>query len=297
MEGVVAMNVIQFQGIIFCLISLIVVVISAVIPKFDKNVELIFVATLILVLGVPHGALDTIFARELYGVRTVGAWLRFIFIYLLLVGAVVLLWYYAPLVFLIGFLLISIAHFSGDPQGDVPWLVRILYGGAIIFIPLNVHTGEIAQLFGMLVGDGVSQTLLPWLERAALPWLMAFLIATIYTMWTRATYWFEFICLALLAYFVSPLISFTVFFCAMHSARHIIRTAKYSSQTSLTLLLGATLLPMIGVVILSAIAWVILREQAIDGRMVQIIFVGLAALTVPHMALVEQVRLKGWIAK
>jgi len=45
----------------------------------------------------------------------------------------------------------------------------------------------------------------------------------------------------------------------------------------------------------SAAAWYFLKDTALDARVVQIVFVGLAALTVPHMVLVERVRLTGWI--
>jgi len=289
------MNLIRLQGVLFGCMALVCILVSSLLPGLDKQTELILVASLIVVLGVPHGALDTVFARELYGVSTPMAWLRFSLIYLLMVVAVVALWYVAPLLFLIGFLGISIAHFSGDPDGEVPWLVRIIYGGAIIFIPLIRHASEIADLFSLLVGARASQLLMPWMVYLAVPWLLSLAAVILYLLWKQSHLSFEFMCLAILAYFVSPLISFTVFFCAMHSARHIIRTANYAKQSTPKLLWVATLLPMIGVVILSAAAWILLKDRSLDGRVVQIIFVGLAALTVPHMALVEQVRLKGWI--
>jgi len=44
-----------------------------------------------------------------------------------------------------------------------------------------------------------------------------------------------------------------------------------------------------------ASAW--LRQVPVEARVVQIVFVGLAALTVPHMALVERVRFSGWVKR
>jgi Brp/Blh family beta-carotene 15,15'-monooxygenase len=99
---------------------------------------------------------------------------------------------------------------------------------------------------------------------------------------------------ALLAVVAPPLVSFTLFFCGMHSARHILRTIDYSGRASTRVLLLAALLPMIGVLAFSAIAWHFLKETPLEARVVQIIFVGLAALTVPHMILVERVRISGW---
>ena len=286
------MNLLRLQGLLFGVIALVCILGAAFVPALDKQTELILVASLIVVLGVPHGALDTVFAKELYGVSTLMAWLRFSVIYLLMVAAVVAVWYVAPLLFLIGFLGISIAHFSGDPDGEVPWLVRIIYGGAIIFIPMVRHAAEISDLFSLLVGANAAQLLMPSMAYLAVPWLMSLAAVILYLLWNRSPMSFEFMCLGMLAYFASPLISFTVFFCAMHSARHIIRTAQYAKRSKPMLLLGATLLPMIGVVILSVVAWALLKDSTLDGRVVQIIFVGLAALTVPHMALVEQERAK-----
>jgi hypothetical protein len=52
------------------------------------------------------------------------------------------------------------------------------------------------------------------------------------------------------------------------------------------------ILPMSGVLISTLICWLLLKNQSVDEKIIKIVFLGLAALTVPHMIIVEKVRLK-----
>ena len=291
------MNALRIQGLAFSIGAILLAVVAVSTARFDSQVELIVVASLIVLLGIPHGALDTIFARKLYGIKTLGGWLRFALIYLLLGASVVGFFMLAPSGFLIGFLLISMLHFSGDPAAGTPWLARALYGGAIIVLPTLFYAGEITRLFALLVGIDAATLVTPFLRLLAWPWLISFVLAAIQRLpkdWLTAL---EMGAVALLAVLAPPLISFTVFFCAMHSARHILRTINYSGNSSLGLILGAMSLPMLGVLLASATAWHFLGGMPMNGAIIQLVFVGLAALTVPHMALVERVRLSGWMVR
>ena len=263
--------------------------------RFDPRIELIVVATLIGLLGLPHGALDTIFARQLYGIHTPIGWLRFAAIYILIAASVVGLWLLQPTCFLLGFLLISTLHFSGDPAAGTPWPARALYGGAIIVLPTLLHAAEVTRLFTFLVGTDAATLVTPYLALLAWPWLIGLALLAVLCLprdwWTAL----EMGAVAILATLAPPLVSFVVFFCAMHSARHILRTIDYSDRPSISRILGAALLPMLGVLVASVVAWHFLAGTSLDARIIQLIFVGLAALTVPHMALVERVRLSGWV--
>lgn len=289
------MNALRIQGLAFSIGAIVLAVVAVSAGRFDPQVELIVVAALIVLLGVPHGALDTIFARQLYGIQTAGGWLRFALLYVLLGASVVGFFMLAPSGFLIGFLLISMLHFSGDPAADTPWFARALYGGATIVLPTLLHAEEIARLFALLVGIDAANLVTPFLRLLAWPWLIGLALAAIQRLpkdWLTAL---EMGAVALLVVLAPPLISFTVFFCAMHSSRHILRTIDYAGRTSPGLIVGATLLPMLGVLVASAAAWQFLGGTPINGAIIQLVFVGLAALTVPHMALVERVRLSGWV--
>jgi Brp/Blh family beta-carotene 15,15'-monooxygenase len=288
------MNALRIQGLIFSLLATLIAGTTMAIKQFDEKTELMVLAALIVVLGVPHGALDTIFAHQLYGVRTTKGWAGFVFAYFVPVALVVGLWQVAPMIFLVGFLLISIAHFSGDPGTGTPLASRILYGGAIIVLPVLLHAKELNRLFSLLVGTDAAAQVVPWLRVLAWPWLIGVAVAAVWSMTADWLTGLEIAAVGLLSIFAPPLLAFTVFFCGMHSARHILRTFNYSKRLGPGRLIAASVGPMLAVVALSGAAFLWLRGLPVEIRLMQLVFVGLAALTAPHMALIERVRFAGW---
>jgi beta-carotene 15,15'-dioxygenase len=289
------MNAIKLQGQIFCGLAVPLTVAVLSLHKLNQQTELIILGVLIVILGVPHGALDTIFAKQLYNINTLKGWVSFLTLYVVLAAAVVSLWQITPVLFLISFLIISLFHFSGDPVADTHLFARVMYGGAIIVLPALLHADEVTQLFSFLVDINAAKSVASFLHHLSFIWIAGVCVSVALCWrkdWQTAL---EILSVVLIAVVMPPLPAFTVFFCAMHSARHILRTLKYSGKASFKFLILAATMPMAGVLAASIFSWYWLRDTPIDARAIQLIFVGLAALTVPHMALVERVRLSGWI--
>ena len=287
-------GVLRAQGLFFSALAVIVAGASTILIHVDPQTELIVASVMILLLGVPHGALDMIFARKLHQITSLLGWVYFGFLYAALAAAVVAVWSMAPSVFLIGFLLISAAHFSGDPAPGTLAISRVIYGGAVIILPTLLHPEVVARLFAMLAGPEAAEMLMPWLTEAARPWLLVLVLCSAIEARRSWQTGLELLAVGLLATLAPPLIGFTAFFCGMHSARHILRTVAYGRPMEPWMVLASGLIPMAVVLAGSAIGWRFLGGISFDARLVQLVFVGLAALTVPHMALIERVRLSGW---
>ena len=287
-------DALRAQGKLFCVLTIAVLIASPLLAAIDERLLLIGIAVAIFFLGVPHGALDTVFAKKIYRLDAPVSWLIFSFTYVSLAAAVVMLWSYAPLIFLAGFLLISAFHFSGDPVADLPPGTRLLYGGAVVVLPAMLHAPKVSMLFAQLVGAAVAGEIVSVLQIAAVPWLVASLLFVALLVRTDRLAACEIFCVILLSVVAAPLVGFTVFFCGMHSPRHFLRTASLVAQPPKNLLHRAALLPMLACGCAVIVAVSMMAYLPIDDRLVQIIFVGLAALTVPHMLLIERVRLRGW---
>ncbi len=283
------------QGLAFSALAWLLVLACRWLPPLSAEAQLVMLSPVILVLGVPHGALDVVFARQHGGVRSLMGWSLFTIAYFALAASVVALWWLVPGTFLAAFLLISAFHFSGDPAGETPALLRTLYGGAVIFCPLALHAQEVSRLFAFLVGLPAARAIVEVLEPAAWPWVAAIGCASLLGMRNASLRSIEMASLAALLTFAPPLIGFTLYFCGMHSARHVLRTRDYSRAGTLRQLLRIALWPMLATVAGVAMAFACSSGRPLDLRLAQVLFVGLAALTVPHMILVERVRLAGWI--
>ncbi len=281
------------QGMWFCALALLGLAATNWLSGLSDRTVLIAVATAIFLLGVPHGALDTVFARKLYRVGTPLQWLIFVVVYVLLALLVVLLWWALPRLFMAGFLLISALHFSGDPDIKLSLGVRMLYGSAAIVLPTLLHVPAVTALFAQLVGAQAAADLVAPLQWMSTPLLLGELMLIALALSADWLAGVEIALVVLLSVFASPLIAFTLFFCGMHSPRHFLRTAFLAGESPVTLLVRAALLPTLACLAAAALATVALSGQSIEVRLLRIVFVGLAALTVPHMVLVEQVRYRG----
>lgn len=292
------MTLLRAQGLLFCVIGGGVAAGAAagVALALDGAAVLLLLAALIFLLGVPHGALDPLFAEALYGVHGVRGWAGFVLAYLGAALLVVLLWRYAPPLFLAGFLILSALHFSGDPAPGTRPAARLLYGGAVIVLPALFHEGEMAGLFAFLVTPPAAAAQAGVLHQMSGPWLLATALTAAWQVRSNWLSGLEMAVMAALALMAPPLLGFAVFFCTMHSARHMVRTWHYvGADAGAAARLGrAALLPMLGTLVLGAAAAFCWRAQPLEAALMQWLFVGLAALTVPHMALVEQARWRDW---
>lgn len=285
----------QFQGLAFSALAWLALVASLWFPQFETQDQLLMLSPVILLLGVPHGALDFVFVRQLAGPQSISRWSLFATTYVAAAALVVGLWWVAPGIFLAAFLLVSVFHFSGDPEGETPVWFRMLYGGAVVLCPLALHAVEVSQIFASLAGRSAAQAIVAALQWAAWPWIAAIGLAAMAAARRSPARTVELVSMAALMTFAPPLIGFTLFFCGMHSARHVLRTRDYSEARTLRHLLDIAAWPMLVTLVGVVIAWWLSDGKPLDMRLAQLLFVGLAALTVPHMIVVERVRLTGWM--
>lgn len=284
------LQALRWQGGAFSALALLIAVFSIFSTWLDSRLELGVVATLVFFLGIPHGAFDTVYARRAYPIRSVGGWLLFGFLYTVAAAAVVGLWWLLPAVFLTGFLLVSAFHFSGDPISNTPALFRLWYGGAVVVLPALLHEREVAVLFGYLVPGDFSVQSAAFLNGLAAPWLVGLVISAARNFRHDLPTSVEIVSMALLMVAAAPLIGFTVFFCAMHSARHAVRTQKFAAEMSLWWTAKQAIPPMVMFSCIIAFSWSTVTVIPFDAAIVRLLFVSLAALTVPHMWLIERFR-------
>ncbi len=283
-------RVLRWQGRSFSAIALAAVVAGLAGARLGALQELLVAGVLTLLLGMPHGAFDAVFARRLFGVVGVRAWALFALLYIGLAAAVVGCWYLAPTPFLCAFLVFSAVHFGGDPPAGVPVLARGLYGGAVIVLPALGHRTELQQLLGWVAGPGSAAFVTPVLSQLAAPWLAATALTCVLLARTSRAAACELAALAAVSVTAPPLVAFTIYFCAMHSPRHILRTLASLPGAGLREALALALWPTLAVLTaLAGIGW-LTRGMALAPWVMQLVFVGLAALTLPHMLLLERAR-------
>jgi Brp/Blh family beta-carotene 15,15'-monooxygenase len=253
--------------------------------------SLVFVlAIAVAIVGLPHGALDPWIARRAGLWKTARGCAVFHLGYVSLAVMVLLAWRAAPGAALAGFLSLSAWHFGGDWRTDLPVWARVSAGAALLALPAWRWHGEVEQSFGLLAGqDGrrIADAL-----AVVGPGVVAAMAAVVMVAARRSiTSAIELLAVAALAVLLSPLVYFIVYFCALHSLRHLRLAAASALPGARTRMAGIVALYTALTLAAATLIWPWLAGfsgHAADWSddLLRLVFIGLAALTLPHMLVV-----------
>ncbi|MGC6476311.1 MAG: Brp/Blh family beta-carotene 15,15'-dioxygenase [Parvibaculales bacterium] len=249
----------------------------------------------ILIFGIPHGAADGVLMLRRHLLDNSFQKFLFFFCYILIAIMVVAFWIVFPLLGLLSFLLLSIFHFgSGDARmyQQLPLLPlrRFLHGGAVVLFISFFHQDQTHQLYKILL-QGSTDYISHFLKFLLALWVVGlaayvfhFLVKRQLTLWPLI----EITGLGILFYILPPLWGFAVYFCAIHSVRHF-KSIYGLVDANGTLGMDFISILVISFITISAIlgAALILPDYDYTTNLVRTVFIGLAALTVPHMLLID----------
>ena len=247
----------------------------------------------VVFIGLPHGAMDGALAAHFGWMESKKKAVSFLLGYVAMAALVVGFWFVAPAISFIIFLAISMFHFGkGDvnTQGKQSSTVESLARGGVVIAGISqFHKADADSIFLALIS---SNTDLVWSFLDA-----AIIITVVCTAITlaikkgqeRSLFFGEIAGLTLIFAILPPLVGFSIYFCMIHSIRHFAAMKTMLQDTISKLQIRRT------TVLFSAICWavglIVLVLQSsnvgVEPALLQVIFIGLAALTVPHMILVD----------
>ena len=188
---------------------------------------------------------------------------------------------------MVGLLLLSAYHFGGDWPGLEHVGERVVVGAALLSAPELAHQTSVAFIFSWLIPSEAVSAVAGAMNSLSLPLLLGAAGVVCFRWQKSRAQCEEIIVVAFAATILPPLTFFVIYFCALHSMRHladarrtlsnvrssalVFRGAPYAATAMACCLAGSVFFPGI----------------PLGAAFLSSVFVGLAALTVPHMLLCE----------
>ena len=240
----------------------------------------------VVILGLPHGALDPLVATHLWGRRKSFTMIRFLFLYTGVAALCATVWMIAPNAALVGFLLISSYHFGSDWEGRCTILGRSAFGISIVTISTLRRADKVEEIYTQL-GASVAHQIVVVSQILAVVAILAALIAASSQSKFRISNLLELSTVVIGGLALPPLLFFTCYFCLLHSPRHLTQTARALGLKGVRDTARAAIPTVLTTLVLAIGLWIVLPSSMYSQKVIQLVFIGLAALTAPHMLLTE----------
>jgi beta-carotene 15,15'-dioxygenase len=254
--------------------------------NLSNTLPAMIAALAIIIIGIPHGALDIEVAATRFGQSSTRAKIQITTAYLVAAMFMALLWFAMPPFALSLFLIISIVHFSTDWRTCVDPFLSLMVGWTLIALPALANLDAVGAIFSLLTGDQSGAVVADLLACSAVP---AVLGSAVYIglafkqgRYRNAT---DLVCCLTAMAMLPPLISFALFFCCLHSPRHLLDAVRDAGKISLrqkALIAAAVTILAIG---LGVLLFVLDGTDSVDTNVIRTAFLLLSILTVPHFIL------------
>ena len=261
--------------------------------------------SLILIIGVSHGSLDHLKGKKLLKIFQFDNIFIFYLIYILLATSIIFFWISFPTISLLIFLAVASFHFGKE---DTQFLIEektflnqslfFLKGFLIILAPLFFHFDETISIFKLLlVQNEIFYSSLSVIENNKIL-NIGITLSTISSIFLfikkfeikKFIIFFDYFSIIILNYIFTPLIAFTIYFCFLHSIRHIISLTFELDQKNLKNGFSIFIKKAIPLTTLTASfcligLYFLKNNYDFDSAILKLIFIGLASLTFPHILL------------
>lgn len=275
-----------FERFAFPVGALLLMATSAARIQPTESIVLTCVVVGVVVLGLPHGALDPFIAKRMWSQHPQFTQVRFWLLYAAIATICAAFWLIAANTALILFLLISAYHFGSDWRDRGTQWSRLAYGTCIVTLPALAHPQTVSRIYSAL-GATVAPIIVTTSRVVA---VLAVVLASA-SLWrqlrSRRQDAIELAFIVLGSLFIQPLLFFVSYFCLLHSPRHLLETARRVNLTGIVPIARGVVPALVGALALGALLWHFLPSHQSGDKTLQIVFIGLAAITVPHMLLSE----------
>jgi len=260
---------------------------------------------LILIIGVSHGAYDHIKGRSLLKIYNINNIFIFYLSYILVGLIVIFTWFVTPSISLLIFLIFASFHFGKEDsqfllkKRSITYSIFFVFKGLLVVTaPLYFNFVETINIFKLLLIENENfYRYLDWIESKnilitiiSLSFLVNILLTIVNFKISNLTLLLDFASILILNYFLSPLIAFTIYFCFLHSIRHIIAIANEVNNRNFydglkEFIKKASTLAIVTVILFILALIITYNYFEINDAILKIIFIGLASLTFPHILL------------
>ena len=256
---------------------------------------------LIATIGVSHGSLDNYKGKKLLKFYKLKSPIIFYLSYIFIAIFIIFIWKFLPSFTLSIFLLIAAYHFGKEDgfrslsKVNQLQLKKIYYfsrGSIIIISPIIFHSNETIEIFKIISSDLFVNYLLFLNKYYFFEVMLGLVLLSCYLISGKeyTAFIFEIPSILALNYFFTPFFAFTIYFCFLHSIRHIFSLSHELDKTNIKKGLSIFFNKALPLSLITAIFFILslfflLDLNQLNEAIFKVIFIGLASLTFPHILL------------